>query len=439
MKSRKSETFPPESFMVRYEGKRMTQRNQIKQPWLNLVRLVWIALAMNDLLPGLLGLPGYYHQLIALDPWPNILGWTQATFSAAVARTGLSPLVVVWIILVPALVKILVFLSLGLFIFWRKSNEWLGLLVSFVLVGLCGTFTGDRFQLLAALPPIWQVVANEVGTLGWLAFFIFLILFPEGRFAPHWMRWVAVGLAIWYVLTEAGTLILGQDSDWISYIGFILLALILIGKVYSFRHLSNLIERQQMRWFLFALMVFSVYATLQYIFVRVFPISPQPGSLEVLAYLIVIYLAAFTLLLIPIAIAIAIFRYRLWDIDLIIRRTLLYGALTATLGLVYFGSVLVLQQVFRTMTGQNSQVVVMLSTLVIAALFTPLRRLLQAVIDRRFFRQKYDAAHALAEFNSMASREVELEVLSSRLAAVAQESLQPESISLWLKKKELMQ
>jgi hypothetical protein len=412
----------------------MNQRNVINQPWLSFVRLAWIVLALNNFLPSLLGLPGYYHQLLALDPWPNILGWTQATFSAAVARTGLSPLVVAWIILVPALVKILVFSSLGLFIFLRKSNEWLGLLVSFVLVGLSGTFTGDRFQLLAALPPIWQVVADEAGNLGWLAFFIFLILFPEGRFTPHWMRWVAVSLAIWFVLTEVGTLILSQSPDWITWIGFVLLALILIGKVYSYRHLSNPIEQQQVRWFLFAVMVFSVYSTLQYIFVRVFPISPQPGSLEVLSYLILIYLAGFTLLLIPIAIAIAIFRYRLWDIDLIIRRTLVYGVLTAILGLVYFGSVLILQQVFRTMTGQNSPVVVVLSTLVIAALFTPLRRLLQAVIDRRFFRKKYDAAHALEEFGVIARHEVELERLTNQMVGVVEQTVSPERVWVWLKK-----
>ena len=160
----------------------MNQRNGIPQPWLSLVRLAWIALAMYNLLPGMLGLPGYYHQLVALNPWPNNLGWTQATFSAAVARAGFAPQVVAWIILVPALIEILVCISLGLFIFWRKSNEWQGLLVSFVLVGLCGTFTGDSFQLLTALPPVWQVVAHEADVLIWLAFFMFLILFPDGRF-----------------------------------------------------------------------------------------------------------------------------------------------------------------------------------------------------------------------------------------------------------------
>ena len=168
------------------------------------------------------------------------------------------------------------------------------------------------------------------------------------------MRWVGVSLVIWFILTEGLNLILGQIPDWIWWFGFLLLPLILIGKVYRYRHLSNPIERQQIRWFLFALMVFSVYGTLQFIFVRVFPISPQPGPLELMSYLVGIYLSDFIFLLIPIAIAIAIFRYRLWDIDLIIRRTLQYGLLTVLLGLVYFGMVVLLGQVFRTISGQES-------------------------------------------------------------------------------------
>ena len=162
----------------------MNPRNAIQQPWLSLACAAWIALALYNLLPGLLGLPDYYRQLVALDPWPNQPGWTQTTFSASVAQSGVAPQVVAWIILVPALVEIMVCLSLGLLIFWRKSDEWQGLLVSFVLVGLCGTFTGDRFQFLTALPPVWQAVGHEIGVLIWLAFFMFLILFPDGRFVP---------------------------------------------------------------------------------------------------------------------------------------------------------------------------------------------------------------------------------------------------------------
>ncbi len=134
--------------------------------------------------------------------------------------------------------------------------------------------------------------------------------------------------------------------------------------------------------------------------------------------------------------SVAILRYRLWDIDLIIRRTLQYGLLTLLLGLVYFGMVVLLEQIFRAITGQNSPLAVVLSTLTIVVLFTPLRRRIQTTIDRRFYRQKYSAEQAVAAFAAAARSEVELEALRSDLVITVRESLEPESVSLWLKKPE---
>ncbi|GAH34212.1 unnamed protein product, partial [marine sediment metagenome] len=131
--------------------------------------------------------------------------------------------------------------------------------------------------------------------------------------------------------------------------------------------------------------------------------------------------------------AFSILRYRLWDIDILIRRTLVYAVLTALLLILYFGSVVLLQQFFRALTGQDSPIVIVISTLVIAALFSPLRNRVQNIIDRRFYRRKFDAQQALAAFAATARDEVDLDHLQVELVSIVQETMQPEQVSLWLR------
>ncbi len=141
--------------------------------------------------------------------------------------------------------------------------------------------------------------------------------------------------------------------------------------------------------------------------------------------------------IIPLAVGMAILRYRLYDIDLIIRRTLIYSLLTGTLVLAYFAIVVLLQQLFRALTGQDSDAAIVISTLIIAALFNPLRQRIQAFIDRRFYRRKYDAAQVLAAFGQTVRDEVDLDKLTGELLRVIDETVQPAHVSLWLREPEV--
>ena len=178
-------------------------------------------------------------------------------------------------------------------------------------------------------------------------------------------------------------------------------------------------ERQQLKWFVYGVAVLVVGFLAAFLGFGLHSVAWFLG------------IAAFNFL--PIAAGIAILRYRLYDIDLIINRTLVYGVLTAALALVYVGSIVLLQGLFRALTGGTSQLAVVASTLAIAALFVPLRRRVQAFIDRRFYRRKYDVAKTLQAFNTRLRDDVDLDNVADDLVEVIKETMQPAHVTLWLR------
>lgn len=188
------------------------------------------------------------------------------------------------------------------------------------------------------------------------------------------------------------------------------------------------LERVQIKWMLFACGIFAlVYSAAIFGNLR----SAEWGF----GYGVLSILAPLSFMNIPAAIGIAILRYRLWDIDILIRRTLVYSLLSGLLALAYFGAVTILQILFATISGQSSAIAIVLSTLGIAALFNPLRRRIQVFIDRRFYRNTYNAEQALANFAALARHETDLAQLSTSLTRTIEETLQPERVTLWLKER----
>jgi hypothetical protein len=267
----------------------------------------------------------------------------------------------------------------------------------------------------------------------WLAMVMTVVWFGFGLFA------LATPRALWYVgITWAGmdrfALYIPETFLVVGFFFSMLYFLAIIAAVYSqayrYRRVSRALERQQTKWVVVSLALIPVY--ILYAIANMF----SDGSSIELSTLIDSIIRFLMALLIPLSIGISILRYRLWDIDVIIRRTLVYGSLTATLVVVFFAAVTLLQSLFVAVSGQQSAVSVVISTLVIAALFNPLRRRIQNDIDRRFFRQKYDAEKVVAAFSAGLREEVDLDDLQAQIVTVVQETLQPEQVGLWLRKTE---
>jgi hypothetical protein len=288
--------------------------------------------------------------------------------------------------------------------------------------------------LLSPLYPSLRLTLALLTSLMFSCLFILFYVFPDGRFVPRWTRWLAV---LWLVLQVSGYVFPGSvitGGSWspilreLVVVGLIFTCL--FAQIYRYLKISGPAERQQTKW-----VVFGLIATLVVLILVSLPPEfdrslGRPGTLY---DLVLDFVSFWIVLLVPLTFGIAILRYRLYDIDLIINRALVYGPLTATLALLYVGVVVSLQAVFHALAGNDSQLAVVASTLIIAALFNPLRRRIQAFIDRRFYRRKYDARETLEAYAAGLRDETDLEQLSGALISVVEKTVQPEHVSLWLR------
>ena len=295
---------------------------------------------------------------------------------------------------------------------------------------------------------LWVPAVGLVGTF-------LILLFPDGRLPSRrwrplgWLSGVMIVLLSAVILLAPGPLetLEGvrnpfglEDHPWVEDVGYVVLPLLPVCILASAASLvlryrrSRGEERQQIKWIALAASFVGVMYLIAMAASAMLPseetwfAAGSPLWLDLLLYAALLSFTA-----VPIAVGFAVLRHRLYDIDLLINRALVYAALTATLALVYTGSVVGLQYVFRALSGQESTLAVVASTLVIAALFTPLRRRVQALVDRRFYRRKYDAAKTLAAFNARLRDETDLDALGEDLAGVVRETVQPSHVGLWIR------
>ena len=396
--------------------------------WLLLARAAWAAFALLTAWLLAVGLPLRYEQARA--------AFAAAACASMLGRAGFSAAAYAVFVVAAATVLALACLALAALLIWRASSSRMALFAAFAFLPFGATMGGVLYELgQRGTAP--GALARLLDGLT-LAFFALLYLFPDGRFVPRWARWpVALGLGVALVSTVFPDSLV--DITGTSLLDPVVKLTIVVGagaaQVYRYRRVSDAAQRQQIKVVVggvTAALVVSGLVGLSWLVPALIPgLFSRPTAL---AAVVLGELFPLIMFLIPLSFAVAILKYRLWDIDLLIRRTLVYGVLTATLAALYWVGVVALQRMVGWLTGQEeSAVAIVASTLVIAALFHPLRRRLQGVIDRRFYRRKYDAQRTLLAFSARLRDETDLERISADLLAVVQETMQPAHVSLWLR------
>jgi hypothetical protein len=398
---------------------------------LTITRAVCVAVALLTVTLFVAGLPLLYDWFRTL--YIHDFGGRDA-LSAHLAQLGLSVDFFIAYLLLLGIIPAVAYFAVAAIIFWRKSDEPMALFTALLLVLFAATIWGSTKEL-GEIHPILEWLSRVLEALSFALLFLFFYLFPSGRFVPHWTRWLAgvlIAVTVPMVLFPASPL---NIERWpiLAYV-LVLLGWLLAGvcaQVYRYLRVSSPTQRQQTKWVLFGYTA-ALGGYLGWIsFYAILPLA-RPGS-RLVADMIGATVTSGLMLIIPLSFGVAILRYRLYDIDVVINRTLVYGSLTATLVALYFGGIVVLQRLFVLLTGEQSTLAIVASTLLIAALFSPLRRRIQAFIDRRFYRRKYDTRKTLEAFSAKLRNDSDLDVLSDDLVSVVRETMQPAHVSLWLR------
>jgi hypothetical protein len=407
---------------------------------LTLAHAAWIFGVFVNAVIFLASVPLYYQNLLipctSANPGQDCnTGQLAPSGVAALSRIGVSFQTYVTIAFAVIIVQSLIFFTIAALIAWRRWNQGQGLFVSIVLITFGATGSSDtllgayqilQHQLNPTVSTFFNVASVVITFLQWPALGAFLLTFPTGRFVP---RWSILGIILW--ITNIFAFVLGPPVIVTTASVAITFGFTMYIQVYRYRRVYTTVERLQTKWLLFVL-IFSFVIEMGVIIIRaIFPSLNGPDSLFALMD---VFASGLLFLFVALAVGIALLRYRLYDIDIIIRRTLVYGSVTAVLVATYALIVIALQHLVTVfIPGATETIPVVISTLLIAAIFQPLRRSFQQVIDQRFYRHKYNAALTLSNFGASLRNEVNLEDLTEQLMAAVSETMQPAHISLWLR------
>jgi hypothetical protein len=368
-------------------------------------------------------LPAYYTALQTLCTGAGCDS-AQPTPDNAIAlqKLGLSVSAYATFTLALTIALALLCFTLGAVIFWRRSDDWMALLVGLMVVASV-TLNEEVFSM--DMNSAWGWIAMVLFVFG-NGVYVLVLSLSDGRFVTRWARWL---LLCWVVAVPVYFFFM--NSGIYELVWFAALVLFGIAQFYRYHHAASPLQRQQTKWLFFgggvAVLIIIVGLTVP---LFLFPSLGQVGSFYQLvratAHIVILFIF-------PLCLGLAILRYRFLDIDIIIRRTLVYSILIALLAVIYEVSVFMLQSLTNGLTFiRGNQLAIIASTFLIAGLFKPLHDRTRALIDRRFYRRKYDAAKTVAAFSATIRDEVDLNQLCAKLVAVVDETMQPTHVSLWL-------
>ena len=383
-----------------------------------LARTAWVAVALLALL--------LFVAAIAFR-------WTQLNASADGTRPDVPQLSVTTLypIVIDVALRLCLF-AVGTLIFWHKSNEWMALFVSLMLVTIGATPDNETIAVLA---PVWRVLSLVLGGFGWTAIWVLLYLFPDGQFVPRWTRLLVAIFVVGQVFDVLSALfpnLLFNGPSWLrlpdAVATLLLLGSCVFAQIYRYRRVSSPVQRQQTKWFVFGVTIaLSVGVLINNVLSELLPSLKQPGSLP---NLVAQTLTVGALFLIPLSIGIAILRYRLWDIDIIINRTLVYGVLTASIVGIYALVVGYLSLLFQ---ARGSPIIALLATGVVAVLFQPVRGWLQRAVNRLVYGERDDPYVVISRLGQRLEATLAPEAVLTAIVETVKEALKLHYVAVRLK------